>query len=203
VTTHMESSVTIPTHTTATASRTNIAGVIEEHACHRAGTLWYYDPWLQPSAPPSIYSSLAASALRTLWIWDPYLNDGDANVLTSLNPGISFRLLFEGASNSPKLAQTLTAFTAAFRSNFPGVTLQISYLDRSIYWTNDPALYFHDRYLFVDDDVYLVGSSLSTHCTRTNATAITKISGDAAPALLRYEFNVYWSHERFTKQWPT
>jgi hypothetical protein len=180
-------------------SRTNLHGVFEEHACQQAGELWYYDPRIETAASPSVYAMLAATAHQSVWIWDPYLNEGDFGVLRSLRSGISFRLLFEGSCHSLGVRNKTDLFAASFRDAFPEVTLQIACLDRDVYTTRDPALCFHDRYLFVDENVYSVGGSLEAHRRRQFATAVVKIQDKSASQLLRYEFLNYWNDPKLTK----
>lgn len=184
----------------STISRTSVPGVLEENGCQRAGNFWYYDSCLELSIAPSVYSALTAVAAQRLWVWDRYLNAGDIEAFGSIRAGVSFRLLCEGSLQSAPFNDSLRIFAALFRERYPRVTLQIAWLNRDVYPNYDPAICFHDRYLFVDDDIYMVGSSLSSHCKREWATSIIKVNDAIGCDLLRYEFDKYWTH-RFTKQW--
>lgn len=166
--------------------------------CRSTDGFWYFDPFLETRRPPTVYGTLAARAVKHVWAWDPYVHEADASALSVLNDGISFRVLTEGHCTSKSSAwRRIAAFTAAFRGRFPRVGLQVRAFDRSKY-QHDPSLTFHDRYLFVDDSVYVIGASLSYHQKRIGATAVTRVDGASARDLIRRAFDHYWSHHKFT-----
>lgn len=145
--------------------------------CRRADHVWYFDPFQEATNAPTIYATLTSSAQRLVWVWDPWLNSNDIQALGALSQGISFRLLTDGACN-PKGAhyQKATQFIAEFTKRFPSVTCQVRCFDRDLYIAHDSALAFHDRYLFVDSDVYVVGASLTYHWQRSAACAVVRLA---------------------------
>jgi hypothetical protein len=54
---------------------------------------------------------------------------------------------------------------------------------------------FHDRFLFIDEDVFKVGASLSYHHTGGNPShSVLRVENDEARALLRNRFLDLWGH---------
>ncbi len=190
----------VPGPNVATTTLVGVAGgsrglpAARRDRCHHVEGFWYFDPLVE-GAPPTVYQTLAGAAVSSLWIWDPYLLEDDENALGSLSNGISVRLLTEGSCHvDAKAFRRMTAFVAAFRSRFPAVTLQVRCFDRGRYHSVDSGLSFHDRYLFIDDEVYMVGASLRHHHVREAASAVLHIREPHAQALVRQRFDDYWKH---------
>lgn len=173
----------------------SVDGVVEEHGCQKADELWLFDSWRVQNSPPSVYSALVSSASRKVWVWDRYLNDDDIDVFRAIRSGVSFRLLFEGSCHSETHRRRVQDFVAAFTARFPAVTLQVKCLDRDQYPQADSAFGFHDRYLFVDEEVFSVGSSMTSHRRREWTTAVMKVLGATARKVLHDKFEGYWRHE--------
>jgi hypothetical protein len=192
--------VTLASAGAAAAAEAAVSGVAVVDRCRRADHVWYFDPFHEPTNAPTIYATLTSSAQRLVWVWDPWLNSNDIQALGDLAQGISFRLLTDGACN-PRGAQyqKATQFVAEFKQRFPTVTCQVRCFDRDLYVAHDSALSFHDRYLFVDSDVYVVGASLTYHWQRSAGSAVIRLASEIDVNLVRQAFAAYWSHPTFTK----
>lgn len=192
MTKELDPETTIPPALSRAVSPVEVSGVLEEHGCQKADEVWFFDSRLVRNTP-SIYSTLVSAASRRVWVWDRYLNDGDIDLFQRVQSGVSFRLLFEASPQSEKDRRNANNFIAAFTALNPAVTLQVAYLNRDEW--KDPAFAFHDRYLFVDDDVFSIGSSLTSHRKRECTTAVIGIHGATARELLRNRFDSYWYGE--------
>lgn len=163
----------------------------KEHYCFYVGDTWYYDHFSEPTNYPTLYEHLLSNALSIIWIWDPYLNEGDEVLFDFIKRDIDVKLLtFKGFSvqhnNKRVLLQNIKAIM-----DLKSFTMKFKFFDKSSGGSDEP---FHDRYLFVDDDVYIVGASLSSHRKRVSSTSIHKIVNDAAKILIRQRFDALWNN---------
>lgn len=172
---------------------------LREERCWRAGPIWFFDTRAEPIDPPTVYSKLVAAASKKVWIWDPYFNTGDEAAIASIQPAASFRLLLEGSCNpNGALRARVAAFKTLFPARYPGVTFQIRCFDRDVY--TDSALCPHDRFLIVDQHVYVVGTSLTAHWKRDHPTVLVQVTDSDAINLVEKQFDQYWSDAKHTKE---
>lgn len=166
----------------------------QRDGCSHADGSWYYDPFHETVSAPTVYQNLAATAVHRVWMWDPYFNDGDDRVLASLQDGVLLRLLTSGSCQMrSRLRPRLEKLVADLRTRYPRVTVQV----RCFNTDNVPgrALDFHDRYLFIDDDIYIVGASMTWHRQRLGSHAVHRMEGSNARELLHGKFKHYWDHK--------
>lgn len=191
-------SVAAPTQPSTRASTCGVPGVHVEHGCQVAPGCWYFDHELEGVDPPSSMLHLASQARSALAFWDPHINSGDVGRLTILHPGITVQYLTLRSAvkpNNSAIAAEMKALGVRCR-----VSVQCRYVDTACYPASKFYIttVFHDRYLFVDDDVYAVGASVGWYGVRTGSTAIHRIDGSAAKDLIRHRFQHFWDH-KFTK----
>lgn len=175
-------------------SRTRVPGVYEHCNCHASSSVWYYDMALAPYAPPSVYAFLLSQAKSSLWCWDPYLTRSGADLFSGISRGTSIQihvLTGKGLANG-KPPKSLADFRAELARLCGGMAIDIRCFDYAKAGApNDPR--FHDRYLFVDDALFMIGTSLSSHVSREYCTAVVRIDDHNGRALLKDRFLDCWN----------
>lgn len=162
--------------------------------CSHVDGYWYYDPFHETVDAPTVYQSLATTAVQRVWMWDPYFCDGDDLVLASLQDGVLLRLLTSGSCQGrSKLRQRLEKLVADLHIRYPRVTVQVRCFNLDN--VQDRALDFHDRYLFIDNDIYVVGASMTWHRQRRGSHGVHRMEASTARDLVRDKFTQYWDHK--------
>lgn len=160
----------------------------EAHGCLEAPSLWYYDRGHRES--PRIYKHLIGQARELIRVWDGYVHEADAALFSGVPLGVRLQVLtYEGAR--PPAEPKVNRFKRALDRFDLESTCEVRFVN-SLLSQGRP---FHDRYLFVDDEVFKVGASLEYHHTPGNPShAVLRVENREARALLRDRFLHLWGH---------
>lgn len=167
---------------------------VNEVNCITAEGLWYYNHFTELQNPPSIYKKLVSEASEKVWVWDPYFHVGDEVLFESVKKEVEIRMLSASYFNTTLPDKTVKFINAVSRvQEFSQFKLEVRIYNTK---TDEEKNAFHDRYLFVDDDVYSVGSSIQYHRRRITSTAIHKVSHTSAKEVIESQFNHIWQHQK-------
>jgi len=169
---------------------------LRDFRCLRAPGIWYYDRWEETQDPPEAYKYLISNAQREIWIWDPYINQQDIDFLSNISEDVLVKGLTCFGSGTPKLQKLVSE--ASLISQKWKFYIKVRYYDKRMDG-RDNSEPFHDRYLFVDERVFMVGASLEHHHRRLSTNAIVEITDEETRTLLKNRFNKCWKHE-YTKE---
>jgi hypothetical protein len=185
-----------PEFTAPTPAIMTGASFSREHRCLCAPGLWYYDRWEERINPPQVYSFLLSQASDVVKIWDPYVHLEDLDILRNIPDGVSLQWLSAygwsnlGSSNH-KLDKIIDKVKLVHSTwNFD---IEIRFFNRHLDGGDD-SLPFHDRYLVLDNKVYMVGASIEYHRRRMSSTAIAEVSDSLAKNLVLSRFEDCWGH---------
>lgn len=165
--------------------------------------LWYYDSFKKHLSGPTIYRELLQSATNRIWIWDSYLHKGDADLFSNISETINIRILTSfGKGKNTDIPRDYQEFFDAIRNMQQNCEfgLQLAFINtRHIGWNSAKKLP-HDRFLFIDDRVYIVGSSMEYHSVEENDdrinsianTLIYEIKEEPNRKILRNDFKSFW-----------
>lgn len=179
---------------------TNIGDTSElksPYGCSTADGIWYYDVLKGKDKPPQIYKYLLSSAREKVWIWDPYTNPEDHVLFKSIKREVDVRCLtFWGCNpkkiDTPKCRQLFLDEVKKVQIKYK-FDLEIRYYN--IFKNSQIDDPFHDRYLFIDSDVYIVGSSMGYHHenrSRASSTSIHLIKEKGSIELVKEKFLEVW-----------
>ncbi|MED2972203.1 hypothetical protein P4361_08045 [Fictibacillus sp. B-59209] len=190
------SSVSTKTESTRLPSTETSVTTPKNFRCLIASDFWYYDRWLEPIEPPEIYEYLLSTAKNLVWIWDPYVKSEDLKLLSHINNEVKVKVLSywgqdRRAPRKKRVQDLINEVSTKYLSW--GFDIELKYYNT--YYDTESIDPFHDRYLFIDNDVYMVGASLTNHHKRNSSTAIIKIVPEDAKLLLRERFNECWNHQ--------
>lgn len=160
--------------------------------CITADGLWYYNHFDELQKPPSIYKKLVSTATDKVWVWDPYLHEGDEVLFENVKREVEVRIL-----SAAHYAMEVPNKTMKFMNALSQVQRLAQFkLTIRIYNTknDEDKTAFHDRYLFVDNEVYIVGSSIQYHRRRITSTSIHKINHASAKEVIKNQFKHVWQH---------
>ena len=178
--------------------------------------MWYYDVFSRPGSGPTVYRSLLSSAESKIDVWDPYLHPSDADLFSDVPRQIDIRILTCFGATSGELA------SFKFKGEYRG------FVDRMNFWQAQKHFGLkiaiinsikcsdfgkgklpHDRFLFIDQDAYFVGSSLQYHSeeqqgqwlTTVKNTMICKVSEKENRDILYQAFSNFWNdgHEYYRR----
>lgn len=143
-------------------------------------------------APPSLYQEILKLAEHKVYIWDSYFRKEDAAIFGCLShPGISIKIITEQsggrleAFKNDCVTTMETAMTAAFRS---GCILKVGHPKATVKdWQT------HDRFLLVDEKVYLIGSSVNNYTSIQKSTGACEVVSETDKDLIRKAFDYYWT----------
>lgn len=165
---------------------------------------WYYDAMEEKRASgPTIYRKLVESARSNIDIWDTYLTKRDANLFNSIGSRIKVRILTtinqkgeidKGYDNYFRFLEEIKKIQAK-----NGFSLIVMGICKSSHQKLASARIPHDRFLFVDDRVFIVGSSLHYHSVENDNehvlgvanTTITELLLDENKNILKNDFESY------------
>ena len=171
--------------------------------CFQAGGTWYYD---HPSTmdPPGIYAELLSMATNKVCIWDPNVDEHGFPVLAFVPDDVEIQCLTSmGHVNSNNLNNTRVGrFVMAVDVQRNKWVSRITVKYYNVRYDDCGKNAFHDRYLFVDDNVYVVGNSLAHHVIRNGSTAIHRIESSQARDLVRSMYTRYWNHTWTEQAFP-
>jgi len=167
---------------------------ILNYYCFSAGGTWYYDHFHELHNPPSIYQYLLSTAKETVWIWDPYIHPDDATVLNDIQREVDVRILTCKGIQKNVIPENYKKFLEKVEpiQQVNGFKLEFAIYNKL---RDGEKEAFHDRYLFVDNNVYAVGASVEYHRRRVTSTAIHLIESYKAYQLVTNRFLNMWKHE--------
>ncbi len=171
-----------------------VRGVEVRHGCLAAPSLWYYDNQHFKNAPPTIYEHLVSQAKRLVQVWDPYFYPEDAPLFTAIPPSVLFKFMTAwgfAAKHGP--GKPVIDFQSALKTSVrAGVNVQFRIYNA---WIDGNP--FHDRYLLVDDSVFMVGASVEYHHRpkKNVSHAVARIDDPVGAALVRNRFDEWWNHK--------
>lgn len=170
------------------------------YGCIAAEGIWYYDALKGKDNFPQIYKHLLSSAEDKVWIWDPYTNSEDHVLFKYIKKKVDVRCLTFWGCN-PKKGDTPKG-RKLFLDRVEGVQVKYRFSLEVKYYNifKNPGVKcpFHDRYLFIDEDVYIVGSSMGYHHENgggTSSTSIHLIKERASFQLVKEKFLELWNDE--------
>lgn len=195
----------------AVAVPETISSVAEDHYCLKGEEFWFYDVMKKHQSGPTIYRYLLSLAEHEIWIWDPYLKDTDISLFDSIDEDVSIRILtsdYKG-NETDICSRQLQGFANGLKVLLVRKNLDITlkFLNKNMLcWTNRTDSP-HDRYLFVDDQVYMVGCSLQYHSVEgllsynftgsgkwsIASTAVMKVTSEINKGILRNAFLELWN----------
>ncbi|MCI1751028.1 MAG: hypothetical protein LKI17_06880 [Megasphaera cerevisiae] len=178
----------------------------EANFCEPGGEgMWYYDSFRKHSSGPTIYRELLQSATDKIWIWDSYLHRGDADLFRNISKMINIRILTSfgrvpNTTNIPKEYQDFVSAISTMQQQYE-FGLQLAFINlRNVGWNSAKKLP-HDRFLFIDNKVYIVGSSMEYHSVERNDdiriksianTLIYEIKEESNRKILHNDFKSFW-----------
>lgn len=166
---------------------------------------WYYDAMEEKRVSgPTVYRELLESAHHNIDVWDSYLTKRDANLFNSIGARMKVRILTtinqkgevdKGYDNYFRFLEEIKTIQAT-----NGFSLIVMGICRSSHQKLSSGRIPHDRFLFVDDRVFIVGSSLHYHSIEDDNehvldianTTITELTLDENKKILKNDFESYW-----------
>lgn len=165
---------------------------------------------------PTIYRQLIESAQRLIGVWDTYLQERDANLFNNISSKIELKILTtvnqkgEEDRNIDNYYRFLEKLKIIQEAN--GFSLVMRGICKSSHQKKSTARIPHDRFLFVDDRVFIVGSSLHYHSIEDDAeyiidianTTVTELFADENKEILKNDFDSYFDktnlHYKYTAE---
>lgn len=143
-------------------------------------------------AIPSLYQELLKHAEHNVYIWDSFFRKDDAAIFGCLtHSDIAIKIVTEqsGASleafKNDCVTVMETAMTPSIKS---GCLLKVAHPKASVKdWK------IHDRFLFVDEKVYLIGSSVNYYTSLQKSTGVCEVVSEIDKDLIRKAFDYYWT----------
>lgn len=142
--------------------------------------------------PPGLYQHVLSQATNHIWIWDPFFRHTDAAIFKELtHNGIEIKIITDqGGPNLEDFKNDCvtimeTAMDAAKRA---GSSLRITRPKGAGF----AAWKTHDRFLFVDDEVYLIGSSVNYYTAVHDSSGAYHVVSETDKELLKKAFELYW-----------
>lgn len=144
---------------------------------------------------PLLYSSLLAQAKDFIAIWDPHYEENCGRLFCDMkNDGIVVEVLTickgrESRKDIQIFANTI--LSAINKTDVPNCTVIVNalkwdYNERFTWATN-----WHDRFLIIDDDVYLVGTSMDAQSSRSDTFGIMRVAENKDKNLIRDTYISY------------
>lgn len=190
--------------TAASAGTSILAFESEASNCEGNAHFRYFDPRSQTHAAPDAYRRLTQFAQRQLWIWDPYVWPKDVDSFGDLK-GVTVRVLSLLSTGSDPQIERAREFVQAFENRFRanGVVLELRALclDHCNEQSARECWPFHDRYLFVDDEVFLAGASLTYFRVRKAPVYLNRVSDLDSRELITRKFIAAWNDHTATFVW--
>lgn len=168
--------------------------------CTIGNGFWYFDVLDMIGKKPEIYEHLLSNAKDKVWIWDPYTNKDDFKIFEMIdNASVDVRCLAYSGINT--LTKLYPQNRLDFIDNVKNVQctkkfgLEIRIFNTFINSTiKNP---FHARYLFIDDNVFIVGASMSYHNSKDSSsissTAIYRVDDIVNKNIIINKFEKYWN----------
>ena len=180
--------------------------VRNEFYCKAVGQgLWFYDRLEHSESGPTIYRYLLEQAKNSIGIWDPFLHEQDAQLFRNISADIDIRVLSFCDTTYIKPSHLSFKFSMAEMVKKNHFDLKIAVIDRRKLQDAGICSYGkslpHDRFLFIDNRAFIVGSSLQYHSpentvedgTSVSTTMIYEIQNPQQCRFLLHEFESYWN----------
>lgn len=188
-----------------------------EGYCYSAGKgMWYYDVFSKPGSGPTVYRELLGMAKKRIDVWDPYLHQSDAQLFTGISDIVDLRILTCFGAK-PKDLQNLN-FSSEYKDFIEAIKqiqskklfgLRVAIINSLKCGEFGSGKLPHDRFLFIDKQAYLIGSSLNYHSeenrgdwlTSVKNTTIYKVADEENQKILYESFLKFWNdnHEYHCK----
>lgn len=144
------------------------------------------------SDEPLLYKNLIASAKNRVEIWDPYFNDADTMLFSHLQDNVKVKVLL---FNTKELFGNRTATrwglsTRVQLSGKNGVEVYFGCVDKGNHTYKEWE--WHDRWLIIDERVFLIGSSISNYLLPNHTTGICELTAEEDKDLVKEMFKKYW-----------
>lgn len=179
-------------------TKTSVETVAEKinYNCKEGNEFWFYNN-LETNNKPLIYEHLLKSANYKVYVWDPHINPNDAKLFELINTDVEIKCLtvYESYKKDANRIKNL------FKDNLTRIQEDKKYtLKVKMYNIPKGQKGFHDRYLFIDENIYIIGSSMAYHNTQSTSkaasTSIHKITSECNKKIITDMFWKYWNNEK-------
>ena len=176
--------------------------ITEQFYCKTTNNgLWYYDRLSHDDSAPEIYKNLLAEANNTIRVWDPYLCGQDAALFDNIGSHIEIWILTYLDSRQIKRAHSSFFDEIRLCQSHNRFSLHIAAIDsqkvNARLQKKAGKTLPHDRFLFIDERTFLVGSSLQYHSSidakGVSNTMIYEVKETTNRKFLLDEFKSFWS----------
>ena len=144
---------------------------------------------------PLLYSSLLAQAKDFIAIWDPHYQANCGRLFCEMeNDDIIVEVLTICQGNeSRKDIQIFadTILSAIDKTKVPNCSVTVNALKRGYNDRFTWAANWHDRFLIIDDEVYLVGTSMDAQSSRSDTFGIMRVAENKDKNLIRDTYILY------------
>lgn len=141
--------------------------------------------------PPTLYQDILKQVEHKVFIWDPYFGKDDARVFGELtHSGVEIRIITEKTGGDLEVfknncvTEMETVMPVAIRT---GCTLKVTHPKNTLKdWQT------HDRFLLVDDRVFLIGSSVNYYTSQQKSTGACEVISAVDKELIQKSFDYFW-----------
>ena len=169
------------------------------HECGQ-NEYWFYHKESYPNDNPLLYQQLVDNASSEIVIWDPYFHiiqpKGDQDVFANIQDNITIKILTKRSlhKNSAYLMDVKNSLMMVIPAS-KNARLGIRVINGSDSY-NQGGRFFHDRFLIIDSEVYLIGSSIEYHLRSQNSvsTGILKVFNTETQDFIKSIFKYYWDN---------
>lgn len=147
---------------------------------------------------PNYYQQLLSSAQNRIVIWDPYfIPSVSYKVFESLKSScfvseILILTICKGSYVGKDFFEFAKNCFETLSDSLKGFSIMAYGMKNRQYEASSSYQKFHDRFLFVDNDVYLVGNSLDNQIDCKESFGICRLFNDADKDVAVNAFNDYW-----------
>lgn len=142
---------------------------------------------------PAMYGNLIASATSKVIIWDPYVHGDDMSVFSNLshNVDISILMLCSAQNWGTRNADIINKLKQYIAPEFKASTsLRLAFIDKDRHGAGlNGSWQFHDRFLIIDDEIFLIGASMAHHRSPQQTTGIMRIEHEEDKIMIHDAFN--------------
>lgn len=169
--------------------------VLSENTGFDKGENYYFYDALSGQSP-HLYQNLIASAEHRIIIWDPFFMENcDSDLFGNVrNDGVDIFILTAYRRNGSQDKDSLETFKNNILKAL-GSHVQTSKVIICSIKLNYKNQYLttvcHDRFLFVDDRVYLIGASMNNQISSKESFGIHEVIHEADKNLIIKKFNEY------------
>lgn len=169
--------------------------VLSENIGFDKGENYYFYDALS-GQPPHLYQNLIALAEHHIIIWDLFfMEEYDSDLFGSVkNDGVEIFILTAYKRNGSQNKDSLETFKNNILKAMGSHVLPSKVIICSVklnYKNQHLTTVCHDRFLFVDDRVYLIGASMNNQISSKESFGIHEVINEADKNLIRKKFNEY------------